>query len=292
MAVKAKAILWDLDGTLVDSEELHWRSWQHAMNAEGLPVAFEQFKASFGQRNQTILRTWLGPRATDAEIERVADAKEIEYRRLAAEHGLRPLAGAAEWLLRLRADGWKQAIASSAPRLNVDAMLRALDLDQFFDAIVSSEDVTAGKPDPHVFLVAAAKLGVPTTRCIVVEDAAAGIEAARRAGMRSVGVSRSGPLSADVFVRSLADLPQDAFEQLSAGTRITVPPEPVADDPFDDRSPTSHERMTGLPWDASYHHGPPPWDIGQPQPAIMRVASEGGFAGAVLDAGCGTGENA
>jgi 2-polyprenyl-3-methyl-5-hydroxy-6-metoxy-1,4-benzoquinol methylase len=65
-----------------------------------------------------------------------------------------------------------------------------------------------------------------------------------------------------------------------------------ADDPFNGRQPTSHERMTGLPWDASYHGGPPPWDIGRPQPAIMRLASESGFAGAVLDAGCGTGENA
>jgi SAM-dependent methyltransferase len=65
-----------------------------------------------------------------------------------------------------------------------------------------------------------------------------------------------------------------------------------ADDPFNGRHPTSHERLTGLPWDASYHGGPAPWDIGRPQPAIVRVASKGGFAGAVLDAGCGTGENA
>ena len=64
-----------------------------------------------------------------------------------------------------------------------------------------------------------------------------------------------------------------------------------ADDPFAGRPPTSHERMTGLPWDASYHDGPAPWDTGQPQPAIVRVASEGGFSGVVLDAGCGTGEN-
>jgi SAM-dependent methyltransferase len=66
----------------------------------------------------------------------------------------------------------------------------------------------------------------------------------------------------------------------------------LTDDPFGGRQPTSHERMTGLPWDASYHGGPAPWDIGRPQPAIVRLASEGGLAGAVLDAGCGTGENA
>ena len=66
-----------------------------------------------------------------------------------------------------------------------------------------------------------------------------------------------------------------------------------AGDPFGGRHPTSHERMTGLPWDASYHNdAPAPWDTGRPQPAIVRLASEGGFAGAVLDAGCGTGENA
>src|SRR5215472_18921410 len=67
---------------------------------------------------------------------------------------------------------------------------------------------------------------------------------------------------------------------------------PSADDPFGGRLPTSHERLTGLPWDASYRDGPAPWDVGRPQPAIVRVAAGGGFAGAVLDAGCGTGENA
>lgn len=214
--MNVRATLWDLDGTLVDSEEFHWQSWRFAMEAEGRSVTFEQFKGSFGQRNQTILSKWLGPDATPADIERVADAKEIEYRRLAAEHGLTALPGAAEWLVRLQAAGWKQAIASSAPRLNVDAMLRALHLEGYFDAIVSSEDVTVGKPDPQVFLVAASRLRVPTDRCIVVEDAAAGIEAARRAGMRCVGVSRNRPLDADVFVTSLADLPEDTFERLAS----------------------------------------------------------------------------
>jgi SAM-dependent methyltransferase len=66
----------------------------------------------------------------------------------------------------------------------------------------------------------------------------------------------------------------------------------LSDDAFSGRRPTSHERLTGLPWDASYHDGPAPWDIGGPQPAVVRLASDGGFSGAVLDAGCGTGENA
>ena len=73
---------------------------------------------------------------------------------------------------------------------------------------------------------------------------------------------------------------------------LSEQPGALADDPFSGRHPTSHERLTGLHWDASYHEGPAPWDIGRPQPAIVRLASEGGFAGPVLDAGCGTGENA
>ncbi len=209
-----RAVLWDLDGTLVDSEDFHWKSWQHAMGLERRPVTFDQFKASFGQRNETILRSWLGPAATANDIDRVADAKEIEYRRLAAEHGLTPLPGAAEWLARLQAETWRQAIASSAPRLNVDVMLDVLDLRRYFDAVVSSEDVMVGKPDPQVFLVAASKLGVAAERCVVVEDAAAGIEAARRAGMHSIGVNQTATLPADVHVKSLRDLSPDAFSRL------------------------------------------------------------------------------
>jgi SAM-dependent methyltransferase len=81
-------------------------------------------------------------------------------------------------------------------------------------------------------------------------------------------------------------------KQIWKGTKLSERSASLADDPFSGRHPTSHERLTGLPWDASYHDGRAPWDIGQPQPAIVRVASEGGFAGAVLDAGCGTGEHA
>jgi beta-phosphoglucomutase len=208
------AVLWDLDGTLVDSEEYHWLSWRDAMRAEGIDLSYERFLASFGQRNDRILAGWLGADADPARVRRVGDAKEAEYRRLAEERGLTPLPGAREWLERLHAAGWKQAIASSAPRLNVETMLRVLRLDRLLDAIVPAEDVTRGKPEPDVFLAAAASVGVPPARCIVVEDAAAGVEAGRRAGMRTIGVNPRARLDADVYVRSLADLQPDAFERL------------------------------------------------------------------------------
>ena len=125
------------------------------------------------------------------------------------------LPGASHWLAQMRALGWKQAIASSAPRLNVEVVLDVLGWSGYFDAIVAAEDVRAGKPDPEVFLTAAAHLGVPPAQCIVVEDAAAGIEAARRGGMRSIGVgapaSAAGP---DLAVPSLTALTLEMWQRL------------------------------------------------------------------------------
>jgi len=207
------AVLWDMDGTLVDSEEYHWHSWRDTMAAEGHAITRAQFLESFGQRNDTILPRWLGAGAPVDRIQRIGDSKEALYRKLVVEGNMAPLAGAAEWVQRLHREGWRQAIASSAPRANVDVVLEVIGLADFFEAVVSAEDVTAGKPDPQVFLVAASKLGVPTNRCIVVEDAEAGIEAARRAGMANVGVGRKD-LAADVNTRSLADLPPDTFVNL------------------------------------------------------------------------------
>jgi beta-phosphoglucomutase len=209
------AVLWDLDGTLVDSEDYHWRSWRDTMAVEGIPITRDEFLKTFGLRNDEILPRWLGASATPERIQKVADAKEERYRRLIREGGLDPLPGASEWLRRLHGHGWRQAIASSAPRKNVEVVLEVTGLSDCFQALVSAEDVTIGKPDPQVFLTAAWRLGATHTQCIVVEDAAAGVEAARRAGMRSIGVSRNETLlPADIGVTSLADLPLDSFERL------------------------------------------------------------------------------
>jgi beta-phosphoglucomutase len=207
------AVLWDMDGTLVASEEYHWLSWRDTMAEEGIPITHEEFMESFGQRNDTILARWLGPDAPSERVQRIGDTKEDLYRKLVREGGLAPLPGAAEWVKHLHHEGWSQAIASSAPRANVTAVLEVIQLAGCFQAIVSAEDVTRGKPDPQVFLTAASRLGLPPSRCIVVEDAPAGVEAARRAGMRSIGVRRNGPpLPADLAVTSLADLPPNAFK--------------------------------------------------------------------------------
>jgi beta-phosphoglucomutase len=209
-----RAVLWDMDGTLVDSEESHWLSWRDTMALEGFALTHDQFIQTFGQRNDSILPQWLGAEAPADRIQRVGDTKEELYRKLIREGGIELLPGALEWVRRLHAAGWAQAIASSAPRANIDVVLEVLGLTEDFQSVVAAEDVTKGKPDPQVFLTAAGRLDTPPSRCIVVEDAAPGVEAARRAGMRSIGVSRSGSLNADLVVRSLADLPSSAFEDL------------------------------------------------------------------------------
>jgi beta-phosphoglucomutase family hydrolase len=211
----ARAVLWDMDGTLIDSEEFHWISWRDTMANEGIAITREQFLSSFGQRNDSIIPRWLGAASTPESIEKIANAKEEMYRRLVRNNGISPLPGVASWVDRLHDQGWLQAIASAAPRANIEVVLEALAAAHFFQGIVSAEDVRRGKPDPAVYLIAASRLGVSPDRCIVVEDAAAGIEGARRAGMRSIGVSQNGKhLAADVEVQSLDLLDPDAFDTL------------------------------------------------------------------------------
>lgn len=213
-----RAVLWDIDGTLIDSEEFHWLSWRDIMMKEGIAITREQFRSSFGQRNDSIITQWLGAAATPERIARIADAKEELYRDLVREKGVVPLPGVAHWLRWLEDQGWFQALASSAPRANIEVILAVLEIAHCFQGIVSAEDVRSGKPDPEVYLVAASRVGVQPARCIVVEDAAAGIEGARRAGMRSIGVERSGKdLAADIMVKSLDLLNGDAFDRLVAG---------------------------------------------------------------------------
>lgn len=210
-----RAVLWDWDGTLVDSGEYHWLAWREALTPEGYDLTYEGFVSSFGQRNAGILRGYLGQNLSDSEVERICAVKEVHFRHLAKSRGIQLLPGVHRWLAHLRSEGWRQAIASSAPRLNIEMILEMLDLTQYFDALVSAEDVQRGKPDPQVFLVAAERVAVPPARCIVVEDTPVGVESAHRAGMRVMGVrSTHATLEADCTVQTLEDLPEDAFDRL------------------------------------------------------------------------------
>ena len=101
-----RAVLWDLDGTLVDSAEYHWIAWRDTLAAAGVGISYAQFLESFGQKNDRILASWLPGTPSPETIQRLGDAKEAAYRRLAVTHGLAPLPGAAEWVARLQEAGW------------------------------------------------------------------------------------------------------------------------------------------------------------------------------------------
>ena len=215
MTAMSGAVLWDLDGTLVDSEQYHWRAWKETLDHAGVAITHQDFLSSFGQRNDAILAKWLGENAGAGKIEQIGNDKEERYRELVRQEGLLPLPGAAEWVERLHREGWRQAIASSAPRSNVETVLDALRMRPWFQAAVSAEDVREGKPAPDVFLAAAARLGAEPHGCVVVEDARAGVEAARRAGMRSIGVGKNAQtLGADLAAETLSSLPLDTFSEI------------------------------------------------------------------------------
>jgi beta-phosphoglucomutase len=216
MPTEPRGVLWDMDGTLLDSAEYHWLTWQEALGREGYEVTRDAFAATFGRRNDSVLRHFLGEDVAAEVIARISAVKEERFRELVRTGGIEPLPGVRRWLARLHADGWRQAIASSAPRDNVTAILDALGIAPFFAAIAADDDVVRGKPDPQVFLAAAAKLDVPPARCVVVEDALAGVEGGRRAGMRTIGVGPNyAKLPADLAVHSLEELSDDAFDRLS-----------------------------------------------------------------------------
>jgi beta-phosphoglucomutase family hydrolase len=210
-----KAVLWDLDGVLVDSAPYHRQAWGDVMASQGRELSDAEFQRTFGWRNDAILGYLLGE-LTPGEMERLAARKE-EFFREAARGNIVALPGALALLCLLRERGLKLALVSSTPHANIDLVLSSLGVESAFDVIIGEEDVKRGKPDPEGFLLAAQRLGVEPAECVVIEDAPAGVEAAKRGGMRCVGVSRDRPrdalAKADLVVESLEDPAVRAFLQ-------------------------------------------------------------------------------
>jgi beta-phosphoglucomutase len=211
------AIIWDVDGTLVDTAEQHFRAWSKLAAEIGEPFTRADFAATFGMRNPEILRKLFYPDAADARCAELGNRKEDLYRASVREEGVQLLPGAAGLLACFAQAGWPQAVGSSAPPGNVELLLGATGTRHYFDAIVTGDDVTRGKPDPEVFLTAAAKLKAGPVRCVVFEDAVAGVEAAKAGGMRCVAVTFVGHHPADKLRAAGADLVVASLADVSAG---------------------------------------------------------------------------
>jgi beta-phosphoglucomutase family hydrolase len=210
------ALIWDMDGTMVDTRETHWLVWKQTLAAENYDLDHETFLKTFGQRNDTILHGLLGVDLPDADAVRIGDAKEKMFRDVLKEHGVQLLPGAGQLIDQAVNRNLPQAVVSSAPRQNITTILEVLNRSDTFTALVCAEDVSHGKPHPEGFITASSKLGVSPSNCIVIEDAPAGLEAARRAGMACVGVlsTQEHLGEADSIVNSLEELSLADLETL------------------------------------------------------------------------------
>jgi beta-phosphoglucomutase len=199
------AVLWDMDGVLVNTGELHYRSWKDAFAEVGTAFTHEQFTATFGMNNAGILETVYGEDLTPELYEQISTRKEVSFREM-VKGNAELLPGADILLNNFTSLGIKQAIASSAPPENIDVLVGELKIGHYFDALVSGANMP-GKPDPSVFLHSARNLGVEADNCIVIEDAITGVEGARRAGMKCIAVTTTNPAEAlaqaDYVVESL-----------------------------------------------------------------------------------------
>jgi beta-phosphoglucomutase len=220
------AAIFDMDGVLVDTYQAHYESWAALARAQGLDFSEADFARTFGCTSREIIAAWgarKGRDLSEGEIAALDAEKEAAFRRIIAAR-VPVMPGAMALLEQLRAAGFRLALGSSAPPENVELVMERMRLGGLMDAVVNGRDVTRGKPDPRVFLLAAERLGVPPGRCVVIEDAPVGIAAALAAGMASVGLASTGRTreslaAADLVIDRLDELSPDRLRRLIAGHR-------------------------------------------------------------------------
>lgn len=212
-------VIFDMDGVLVDSADAHFESWRRMAQELGLKVTNAQFHATFGRQNRDIIPIVFGVTDEDS-IQRMADRKEELYRELVRNQP--PIVpGSVQLVHGLHRAGARLAVGSSAPRANIELILNAMGIAECISAVVSGDEATRGKPDPQVFSIACEALGIPPARCVVIEDAPAGVQAARAAGAKAVALLLHHPSEefglADRIVERLADLSVEQVLALAAG---------------------------------------------------------------------------
>lgn len=212
----SRAILWDLDGVIVDSADLHFKSFQIVMKNHGVDFSYNAFLKSFGRNNDSVLEDAIGRKPDDALKKEVSFQKEEWF----CQHipgNLKLFPGAKDWLQWFNERQIPQAIASSAPMENIILSLNEFDLGNYFDALISGNRIVA-KPDPKVFLRAAAVLETSPERCIVFEDSIAGMRGALAAGMRCITVATTHPITefqqATLSLPRLTDLSEEHILKL------------------------------------------------------------------------------
>ena len=219
---ETRAAIFDIDGTLVDSYDAHFEAWRDTLAGEGIQYDLEAFSRDFGRRNPEIINElWAleGREAPSSDlIDRIAERKETHFRELLAA-AFPEMPGASNLMRSLHRAGWRVAVGSSAPRENVALSIELLGTGPVIDVAVSGEDVRRGKPEPDVFLRAAELLELEPGRCIVIEDAQPGVEAAHRAGMAAVAIASKGRTHAEL---AEAERVIDSLEEIDPDTLAEI----------------------------------------------------------------------
>lgn len=212
-----KAVVFDLNGTLVDDIRFHFEAFKAIAEQVGFAMDEAIFQSTNGSKNADIFPRLLGRDIGPSMVQTLADAKELRYRELYRPH-MAPVAGATELFARLRDKGVKLAIASSAPDENRSMVLEGLGWATTFDAVILPHDLP-GKPAPDIYLAAARTLGVEPEECIAFEDAFNGVKAAHDARMLVVGVTTNVPaatLTEAGAALTIADFTAPALAELLA----------------------------------------------------------------------------
>lgn len=211
------AVIFDMDGVLVDSCWQHYESFRRLAAEEGIDFPPERFTALFGRTSRDIIHAVWGTDLTDAAVKAIDHRKEVVCRQILKED-FRPLPGVVDCIDALDEAGFLLAVGSSGPPENVALVLEGLGRADRFAARVTGSDVTRGKPDPQVFLMAAERLGIAPARCAVIEDAPAGVQAALAAGMTAIAITGTADeqalARAQLVIRAFRDLAPETVARL------------------------------------------------------------------------------
>lgn len=187
------AVLFDLDGVLIDTTELHYRVWDEFGRGNGFVPSRQQLLATNGRRADETIRLWLGTDLSDHQIAALTADRETYFNRLLETEPVLAVPGAVEFAHGLRAAGVPMAVATSATPENARLSLSRIGMGDFFGVVISAADVANGKPHPEPYLKAAERLGVAASGCLVIEDSVSGIRAAKAAGAKCLALATTFP---------------------------------------------------------------------------------------------------
>jgi HAD superfamily hydrolase (TIGR01509 family) len=210
-------VIFDIDGVLLDSYKMHYECWRTIAEKHSISVSEKDFDALFGRRGSEIVREIWGKDLPGEQVVAIHRLKQALYRD-ALQHNFPEMDGAIQLIDALATEGFVLGIGSSAPPENVEMSLNGLGRAKSFKAVVTGSDVTRGKPDPQVFLLAAQRMGLEPADCAVIEDAVAGIAAALAGGMTAIALAGTAPpeslTMADLVVTSLRQLTPKQISEL------------------------------------------------------------------------------